>query len=309
MRNANHNHDPRGWRDRPSPEGLPRARHLGCRPRPGYAPRPDHTRRRIAHACRLPASASAPRSSRRGFIFRPSSLIDVPTIPGPAGLVTTLLNAAQKHFTASRYATADAFLKLIRLPDAHPATTWQQLGQLHFSLAEYEAAGCAYGYAAAYEPRDASLQVRLAHACLLLDDIPSFEGYMRRALALDSESAPALQLLADLNRDEGLYAAAAGYYDRIIQAAPQGGPKRRLADAPERSRGSLSLQFEAHSTESRLSASRSAELAAPPVPPGQYENLLSLALCHSYLGANEAALDCLQRAGEIARGHLSPTSF
>ena len=304
MRNADYNHDPRDWRHRPSPAGLHRGHRPACQALPGNALRPGHSRRRITHACRLPVSAGDSRSSRRGFIFHSPSFILAPTVPD---LVATLLDAAQEHFTASRYAAADACLKLIRLPDTHPSATWQQLGHLHFALAEYEAAGRAYGYAAAYDSHDASLQVRLAHTCLLLEDIPSFEGYMQRALALDSESTPALQLLADLNRDEGLYADAAGYYDRIIQAAPQGGLKRQIEDYPERGGDSLSPQPRDHSAEDKLSPPRSAELAAPKVPPGQYENLLSLALCHSYLGANEAVLDCLQRAGELARGQLSPS--
>jgi tetratricopeptide (TPR) repeat protein len=308
VRNADYNHDPRGWRHRPSPEGLPRSRGTGCRALPSNSPRPGHSRRCITHACRRSVRAGAPQSSRRGFVSHPSCLIDVPTVPDPAGLLTTLVNAAQEHFSASHYAAANAFLQLIRQPDTQPAATWQQLGHLHFALAEYDAAGRAYGYAAAYAPRDASLQVRLAHTCLLLNDIPSFEGYLRRALALDSESAPALQLLADLNRDEGLYAAAAGYYDRIIQATPKGGPKRRLEDLSARGGDSLSPQSQSYSAADKLSSPRSAELAAPQVPPGQYENLLSLALCHSHLGAQDAALDCLQRAGEIARGHLSPSS-
>ena len=217
------------------------------------------------------------------------------------------MDASREHFTASHYAAADAFLKLVRLHDTHPAATWQQLGQLYFSLAEYEAAGRAYGYAAAYDAGDASLQVRLAHTCLLLGDIPSFEGYMRRALALDPESPPALQLLADLNRDEGLYADAASYYDRIIQGTPHNGRNRLLKGAPEPGGDSLALRIHACDAGDKLSPPLKAEveLAAAQSASNHYENLLSLALCHSYLGALEAALDCLQRAGEIARGTLA----
>jgi tetratricopeptide (TPR) repeat protein len=195
------------------------------------------------------------------FRFQPFAFRVPPTVPGPAGLVSTILSAAQEHFAEASYAVANAFLKLVPQPEAHPAATWQQLGHLHFSLAEYEAAGRAYGYAAAYFPRDAAIQVRLAHTCLHLDDLASFEGYLRRALVLDPESAPALQLLADLNRDEGRHAEAVGYYDRLLQASP-----------------------------------------------GHYENLLSLALCHSYLGDSDTAMDYLRRAGQLARGNLSHTT-
>jgi tetratricopeptide (TPR) repeat protein len=194
----------------------------------------------------------SPASKLRPLVFRIPA-----TVPGPAGLVSTILSAAKDHFAEASYAAADAFLKLVPQPGSQPAATWQQLGHLHFSLAEYESAGRAYGYAAAYEPADAGLQVRLAQTCLQLDDLPSFEGYLSRALTLEPENAAALQLLADLNRDEGLFSEAAAFYQRLLQAAPS-----------------------------------------------NYENLLSLAFCHSNLGDQDAALDCLQRAGQLVRGSL-----
>ncbi len=276
MRNAENNHDPRSWNDRPSPAGHRRGRRPGCHQRSECSARSGRfTRRATTGSCRRGAAAApAFRPDGRyshqlsAFSFQPSAFRSQsfafrvpPTVPGPAGLVSTILTAAQEHFAEASYAVANAFLKLVPQPEAHPATTWQQLGHLHFSLAEYEAAGRAYGYAAAYFPRDAAIQVRLAHTCLHLDDLASFEGYLRRALVLDPESAPALQLLADLNRDEGRHADAIGYYDRLLQAAPN-----------------------------------------------HYENLLSLALCHSYLGESDTAMDYLQRAGQLVRGNLSQTT-
>lgn len=258
MRNADNNHDPRGWGQRPSPAGFRRG-HRPARPaRSGHTSPPTHRCRHAAPVRSLPFHAAVALTFQRGFSFVPPA--PPASVPGPAGLVSALLTAAQEHFAASHFAAADAFLKLVPLPAAHPRTTWQQLGHLHFALAEYEAAGRAYGYAAAYAPRDASLQVRLAHTCLRLADLPSFERYLQRALALDPESAPALQLLADLNRDESRYDEAAGYYHRLLQAAP-----------------------------------------------GHYDNLLSLALCHSCLGESEAARDCLQRARQAVRGFSFPS--
>ena len=218
MCNANHNPDPRGWHGRPGPAGRRRGLRSGCHPRPGNGARPAHFTRRTAPAGCPAAPAGHPATMLRGFTFTPAAA--PATVPGPDGLVSTLLAAAQAHFDARDYATANAFLKLIPQPDTQPAATWQQLGQLHFALGEFEPAGRAYGYAAAYQPRDASLQVHLAHTCLRLDDIPSFEGYLQRALTLDPDSSPALQLLADLNRDEGRYADAASYYERLLAAAP-----------------------------------------------------------------------------------------
>jgi len=302
VRNADYNYDPRDWRHRRGPAGRRRGHRPACQALPGNASRPGHSSRRTTHDCCRPFDSGARRTFRGGFVYHSAYSAVVPTVPGSAELFSILVDAAREHFTASRYAAADAFLKLIGLHNTHPAATWQQLGQLYFSLAEYEAAGRAYGYAAAYDPSDASLQVHLAHTCLLLGDVPSFEGYMRRALARDPESPPALQLLADLNRDEGLYADAANYYDRIIQGAPQNGCNRLLEGALEPGRYSLAPQIHACDAGDKLSPplKAEAELAAS----NHYENLLSLALCHSYLGANEAALDCLQRAGEIARGTL-----
>lgn len=258
MRNSESNDDLRGWRDRLRPVGSRRGHRPDCPARHVTGSRPGPFSRRTAHACHLPVPGDT-LSLRCRFILHPSSFSALPTVPGPVGLLSDLVTAAQAQFAATRYAAAIAFLKLIQLPDTHPARTWQQLGHLHFSLAEYDAAGRAYGYAAAYDPRDASLQVRLAHTCLRLDDIPSFEGYLGRALQLDPESAPALQLLADLNRDHGRYTDAARFYREMLVAKP-----------------------------------------------GHYENLLSLALCLSFLGDHEAALESLQRAGQTARGALSP---
>lgn len=260
MRNADDNHDPRGWHDRPSPAGS----RGGCRP---TCPASASHAAPLANRCRRPAPArSLPLHTadaltfRRGFSFVPPA--PPVTVPGPAGLLAILLTAAQEHFAASRYAAADAFLKLVPHPAAPPAAAWQQLGHLHFSLTEYEAAGRAYGYAAAYAPHDTSLQVRLAHTCLRLEDLPSFERYLQRALALDPDSAPALQLLADLNRDEGRYDEAVEYYARLLQVEPQ-----------------------------------------------HYANLLSLALCHSFLGDREAAKGFLQQASHLARDPLSAAAI
>ncbi|MBE7498730.1 MAG: hypothetical protein HS113_00125 [Verrucomicrobiales bacterium] len=81
-----------------------------------------------------------------------------------------------------------AFLCLLTLPAQSPADLWQGLGHLRYALGQYEPAGVAYGYAAAYRPRDATLQARLALTCLALGDLPSFHAYRRRALALDPQS-------------------------------------------------------------------------------------------------------------------------
>lgn len=256
MRNAEDNHDPRGWLDRPSPAGFSRSERLACQAR-SHCGQPA-ARRRHRAATRTPSQPTASALVfRRGFTFVPPP--PPATVPDVAGLVRHLLTAAQEHFATARYQTAHAFLQLVPQPNAHPAATWQNLAHLHFSLAEYEAAGRAYGYAAAYAPRDPALQVRLAHTCLRLDDFSSFERYLARALALDPDSPAALQLLADLNRDEARYDEAVSYYTRLLEAEPR-----------------------------------------------HCENLLSLALCHSFQGDPEAARECLQRASQAAHGTLAP---
>ena len=239
--------------------GPRRGRRPSCHARRVTGSRPGPLGRRTAHACYLPACAGDRATYCAEFSLPPLTFGPLPTVPGPTGLLTQIVEAAQAHFAAARYAVAIAFVKLIRQPDPDPASTWERLGHLHFGLGEYEEAGRAYGYAAAYDPQDAGLQVRLAHTCLRQDDIPSFEGYLGRALKLDPESAPALQLLADINRDNGRYTDAARFYREL-----------------------LGKKFD------------------------HYENLLSLALCYSYLGEHEAALDWLRRAGQTARGPLAP---
>lgn len=261
MRNADNNHDPRSGRHRPSPAGRYRGHRPSCQTRGAYGFPPGSAIRCTAPGRFLPLRARASSAFPGKFNFQPSAFHLLPTVPGPGGLLATLVDLSQRHFATGHYAAASAFVKLIRQPDPDPALTWERLGHLHFGLAEYEAAGRAYGYAAAYDPKDATLQVRLAHTCLRQDDIPSFEGYLSRALKLDPDNASALQLLADVNRDNGRYTDAARFYGKLLSANPAG-----------------------------------------------YENLLSLALCYSYLGDQEAALDWLQRAGRIAREALAPAT-
>ena len=153
MRNADYDQDPRGWSDRPSPAGRSRRR-SACRARLDNGPGSRQTTRRSTRGRCLQNPVRDPLFYARGITPQSSSRSLVPPVPDFAEMAALLLEAAQEHFTAGRYAAAEAFLKLIRVPDMDPATTWQQLGQLHFSLADYESAGRAYGYAAAYDPRD-----------------------------------------------------------------------------------------------------------------------------------------------------------
>lgn len=141
-------------------------------------------------------------------------------VPEPSELIADLLAAAQDHFQASRYEAAEAFLRLMPRPTTAAVETWRELGDLHFSLAEYQEAGRAYGFAAAHRPDDADLQVQLAVTCLRLDDIESFEAYLARALRLEPTNPRGLKLLADLHRDLGSYAEAEAVYRRLTREEP-----------------------------------------------------------------------------------------
>lgn len=149
-------------------------------------------------------------------------------VPDSAVLMADLLSAAHAHFQASRLDTAEAFLRLVPGPTTDPWRTWRDLGHLHFSLAEFEAAGRAYGYAAAFRPDMADLQVDLARTCLELDDIDNFEAYLTRALRLEPDNRCGLKLLADLHRNTGGYSDAAGIYERLAKAEP-GCPEHLLS--------------------------------------------------------------------------------
>jgi tetratricopeptide (TPR) repeat protein len=144
----------------------------------------------------------------------------LPVVPEPARLVGELLQTAATCFQARDFAAADAFRELVPLAAEDPPRAWVQAGHLYFALADYEAAGRAYGHAAAFAPRDAALQVRLALTCLRLNDVSAFEAYLARALNLDPESPAAWQLLADLNRQHGEYARAASCLRRLIERDP-----------------------------------------------------------------------------------------
>ena len=87
-------------------------------------------------------------------------------VPEPSELIADILTEAQDHFRANRLTAAEAFLRLMPRPATPPGDTWRELGHLHFSLARYDEAGRAFGYAAAHRPDDADLQVDLALTCL-----------------------------------------------------------------------------------------------------------------------------------------------
>lgn len=116
-------------------------------------------------------------------------------VPSPAACVQTILADAHAQYRAGNVVATRAFLCLLTLPAQSPADLWQGLGHLRYALGQYEPAGVAYGYAAAYRPRDASLQARLALTCLALGDLSSFHAYRRRALTLDPRNLAARQLL------------------------------------------------------------------------------------------------------------------
>ena len=189
--------------------GLARPARAACTTHPPWSPA---------------AKASGDRELRFTRILPQGFALPVPgqprTVPDNAEMVRVILDAAQSHFDAHRYQAALQFVRLLQSPADSPAWVWQQLGELQFSLGNYEEAGMAFGNAAAHRPEDAILQVRLAVTCLRLGDIPSFESYLQHALDLDPEAAPARQLLADLNRDEGRFEDAARLYRELLARQP-----------------------------------------------------------------------------------------
>jgi tetratricopeptide (TPR) repeat protein len=223
MRSFDANGNNWDWRERLAQGHSPR----GCRSRPPGC-RVGPTRpatNRCSHAAGRPASWNTGREARLaneqgGALPAASPSPDLPEVPDSTEMLAMLVRSAQDHYLAGRYESAQAFLELAQEPDIQPATAWRRVGELHFSLGEYEAAGWAYGYATACAPGDPRLHVWLARICLCLGEIPSFEGYLRRALDLAPENAPALQLLADLDRDNGLYDDAARFYRKLIVAQP-----------------------------------------------------------------------------------------
>lgn len=136
-------------------------------------------------------------------------------------LVSAILSAASREFAAARPERADAFLRLLRRVGSHTQGTWRRLARMQLRFGHLEAAGVAFGHAAAFRPRDAALQAQLARICLMLDDIPAFEGYLGRALALDRDHPATLELLAEVNRDHGDPALAAALFTRLLRNKPR----------------------------------------------------------------------------------------
>jgi tetratricopeptide (TPR) repeat protein len=208
--------DPSADFRRALPGHRPGSRNRPIRSRSGTIPR--RLRGGARPACTL---------QRRGV--RPPAP-EASTVPESAVLIADLLSEAQGHFRASRYTAAEAFLRLIPRPTTPPGDTWRELGNLHYSLGQYAEAGKAFGYAAAYRPDDADLQVNLALTCLKLDDIDSFEGYLTRALRLEPDNRRGLKLLADLHREVGSYTEAARVYRQLTLVEP-GCPEHVLSYA------------------------------------------------------------------------------
>lgn len=167
--------------------------HRGCarRHRPASPPRCT----RFAQLTQAPPPPQLTLGAR--FAQRPAPLVvwhDLPEVPSLAELARRVMDLAQEHFDQGDFAAASAFTRLLsqRLPEDQ---LWEQLGHLHLSLCEYEAAGRAFGYAAAFRPHDATLQAKISLVCLRLGDQPSYQGYLKRALALDPANHFALELL------------------------------------------------------------------------------------------------------------------
>lgn len=193
-------HDPRSHPFRPRSRAYP--------PRPA-SPAPGAVGSR-------PAGASArPRGTRTARPF-------------PLDLVAELTRAARHEFTAGRPESASQCLRLINRVGASPARGWRHLGDWYFRHGDFESAGRALGRAAAHRPADATLQASLARVCLRLQDVPSFEGYLARALALDPRNLLALELLAEVARDHGDPAIAAEIYTRLLALRPRD-PRFRAA--------------------------------------------------------------------------------
>lgn len=142
-----------------------------------------------------------------------------PPVTSPA-LVEATLTSAHAQFEAGNLPAARDFLALLDHLSAHTSDTLLALGNIHYQLKEFQAANTAYGRAAALQPNDAGLQTLLARTSLRLDDVPSFERHLGRALELDAENWDALKLLADSNRQAGHWEDAAQIYGRLVHQNP-----------------------------------------------------------------------------------------
>ncbi len=160
----------------------------------------------------------APRS--QGGSGSRSTTAGAARVPGPVGLVRVLVAAAEREFGSGQPGRAQRYLDLVRGAATHPDSTWRRAAELLYQGGEFEAAGRAFGYAAAYDPGDAGLQAELARVCFSLGDLDSFDGYMRRALVLDPEHPLTLELIAEVNRDYGDPVLATDVLIRLLRTRP-----------------------------------------------------------------------------------------
>jgi cytochrome c-type biogenesis protein CcmH len=101
---------------------------------------------------------------------------------------------------------------------------WTMLGRSYTALGEFAEAARAYGNAVARSGSDATLLADYADALAMaqgrrLDGEP--EKLIERALAIDPQNLKALALAGSAAFERHEYAAAAGYWERILKVLPE----------------------------------------------------------------------------------------
>jgi cytochrome c-type biogenesis protein CcmH len=112
-------------------------------------------------------------------------------------------------------------VRLQQTPD--DAEGWMLLGRSLNVLGQYDRAAQAYGRAAQLVPKDAGLLADYADT-LAMAQGRKLEGepfaIVKRALAIDPAHVKALALAGSAEFERGNYAAAIGYWERILKVAP-----------------------------------------------------------------------------------------
>ncbi|HVY72271.1 MAG TPA: carbamoyltransferase C-terminal domain-containing protein, partial [Verrucomicrobiae bacterium] len=129
------------------------------------------------------------------------------------------LQAAETYFAAGNLAAACEPLREATLLAPDNTQIIETLGSLLFQTNDLEAARVEFRLLTSLAPFHVPGHVKLAHTAVRLGAVEEFEQSLSKALELDPENRDALQLLADLNREQKRFGDAARIYARLLQGA------------------------------------------------------------------------------------------
>ncbi|MGQ0547492.1 MAG: c-type cytochrome biogenesis protein CcmI [Betaproteobacteria bacterium] len=199
----------------------------------------DHERARTELEARLLEDVAAPDESRAGrggraVVISVSALLPVAALAVylAVGTPAALRGGADPHAEMSAQLETMVERRAAKLrenPD--DADAWKLLGRSYAVMGRFPEAADAYAKAAVRSPRDAQLLVDFADALAMargqtLEGEP--EKLVQRALEIDPANLKALALAGTIEFNRRQFAAAAGYWQRMLPHVEPGSEDARI---------------------------------------------------------------------------------